>query len=72
MEVFLDIRKLLVDCRQMLFEMNYVDDDGTCYCPDCMKERDEVETEEIVEVFHPTDDEVEELYRKENGDDSNS
>ena len=69
-DLMLDIRDLLMDNRNLLWEMNYVDDDGTCHCPECEKLREEVEDQkeqENIEVFEATDEIINELYEKENG-----
>lgn len=68
-ESILDIRDILTDCRELLFKMNYEDDEGMCHCPECEKLRideEEKEQEEIV-IEELSEEKINELYEKENG-----
>jgi len=69
LETLCDIRDIMSDCRELLFQMNYMDDEGNCCCPACIEERDkkEVEEQEKIEVFHPDEELINELFEKENG-----
>jgi len=69
LEMLSDIRDIMLDCRNLLFQMNYVDDEGNCCCPSCVAEREKVDIEEQekIEVFHPDPKLIDELFEQENG-----
>jgi hypothetical protein len=59
----------LLDIRGLLFEMNYMDDEGMCHCPECLAEREQEDLKEQEEiVIEELDEEtINKLYEKENG-----